>query len=59
MSYFKKLKKTFREFKLIEIKDPQTVEVHITYIHPFYGSSQYYRVCFSEDLQLMFIRLPN
>ncbi|CDW83568.1 wd-40 repeat protein [Stylonychia lemnae] len=56
---FKRMSKTYREFKLIEIISPEEVKVHFTYIHPYYGINVYYRICFSEDLNFMFIRLIN
>lgn len=46
------LKKTFRKFKIIRVKDTKDIEELRSFIHPSYEGT--HRLLFSEDFKFMF-----
>lgn len=57
MAFIKKIKKTFYEFKLIEIINEREVKEHFSFIHPYYESMKL--IYFSSDGRYMYERLIN
>ncbi len=58
VSYIKKTKKAFHEFKLIEIISETEVKEHLSFIFPFYAATLQH-MFFSSDMQYMHEKLIN
>lgn len=57
--YIKIMQKKFHNFKMIEIVNEYEVKEHFTFTHAFYGTGNYQRIYFSENMEYMLERLVN
>jgi hypothetical protein len=60
VSYIKRTKKTFFEFRLVEIISDREVKEHFSFVFPYYGGgTNIQHIFFSEDKEFMLERLIN